>query len=100
MHADMEIHSAAKLPTRHLRRAAGTGARSSLKSELDLSSVCWLSVRSASIGFMNLNHLVARRSYSFRVVLRDVGNRREERSENSTDFTSGKPETTSVIRGP
>src|SRR6185369_7199519 len=99
MHADMEIHRAAKLPTRHLRRAAGTGARSSLKSELDLSSACWLSVRWASIGFMNLNHLVAtvvaRRSYSFRVVLRDVGSRREERSANSTDFTSRKPETTS-----
>src|SRR2546423_426791 len=29
MHADIEIQSAAKLPARHLRRDAGTGARKS-----------------------------------------------------------------------
>src|ERR1035441_3299182 len=34
MHADMEIHSAAKLNMPHLRRDAGTGARSALNSRL------------------------------------------------------------------
>jgi hypothetical protein len=54
MHADMEIQSAAKLPTRHLRRPAGTGARSLLKSLLWLNSASWLGVKSAAIGFMRV----------------------------------------------
>src|ERR1041385_4469342 len=37
MQADIEIQSAAKLPTRHVRRSSGTGARSSLLSALDSS---------------------------------------------------------------
>ena len=37
MQADIEIHSAAKLPTRHRRSAAGTGARSALQSGLCLT---------------------------------------------------------------
>ena len=32
MHADMEIQSAAMLPTRQVRRSIGTGARSALES--------------------------------------------------------------------
>src|SRR5678815_5447478 len=37
MHADMEIQSAAKLPSRHLRRSGGTGARSLLQRRLSES---------------------------------------------------------------
>src|ERR1035441_5037790 len=38
MHADMEIHSAAKLNMPHLRRDCGTGARSALNSRLCVKS--------------------------------------------------------------
>ena len=48
----MEIHSAAKLPTRHLRSAEETGARSALKSGLDLSSASCAGERSDWMGFM------------------------------------------------
>jgi hypothetical protein len=44
--------------------------------------------------------LVARRSYSFRVVFREVGSAQEERSANSSDFTSGSPETPRAMRDP
>ena len=37
MQADIEIQSAAKLPTRHRRSVAGTGARSALQSGLCLT---------------------------------------------------------------
>jgi hypothetical protein len=52
MHADMEIQSAAKLPTRHLRSAEETGERSALKSGLDLSSASCAGDRSDWMGFM------------------------------------------------
>ena len=52
MHADMEIHSAAKLPTRHLRCADETGARSALKSGLVLSSSSSADVRSDWVEFI------------------------------------------------
>lgn len=52
MHADMEIQSAAKLPTRHLRCSDETGARSALKSGLDLSSANCAGERSDWMGFM------------------------------------------------
>ena len=52
MHADMETQSAAKLPTRHLRCAEETGARSALKSRLELSSASCAGERSDWMGFM------------------------------------------------
>src|SRR5437773_5494632 len=52
MQADMEIQSAAKLPTRHRRWLGGTGARSALNSLLDCSSASWPAVNSLGLVFM------------------------------------------------
>ena len=46
MHADIEIHNAAKLNAPHLRRDAGTGARSALSNELGAMAA------SDALGFM------------------------------------------------
>src|SRR5262249_29454625 len=56
MQADMEIHNAAKLPTRHFRRSAGTGARSALKSGLACSSFNCSAVSPAWVEFMCLHY--------------------------------------------
>src|SRR6266481_1015239 len=55
MQADIEIHSAAKLPNRHLRREGGTGARSALKRALCCNSADWLSVSSICGEVMDLS---------------------------------------------
>src|SRR6266404_2574920 len=52
MQADMEIQSAAKLPSRHLRRDADTGARSELNRLLFCSSANWPSVNSFASAFI------------------------------------------------
>src|SRR5216684_2066021 len=60
MQADMEIQSAAKLPSRHLRREAGTGARSELKRLLFCSSANWASVSSVASAFIRWPETQAR----------------------------------------
>src|SRR5690349_2360604 len=52
MQADIEIHSAAKLPIRHLRRDGGTGARSALNKWLLCSSANCPSDNSVSFKLM------------------------------------------------
>src|SRR5271155_4874139 len=55
MQADMEIHNAAKLPTRHWRRDSGAGARSALHKWLCAMSTSTsgaLAARPAEMGFM------------------------------------------------
>ena len=47
MQADMETQSAAKLHIPHLRRSAGTGARSALNRLLSCSRANWLADNSA-----------------------------------------------------
>ena len=51
MHADIEIQSAAKLPTRHFRRLGGTGARSALNRLLPCNSASCSLVSSGWIEF-------------------------------------------------
>src|ERR1019366_480101 len=60
MHADMEIHSAAKLNMPHLRRACATGARSALNSRLcsmSASTSGAFAVRPDEWGFMRKKRL-------------------------------------------
>src|SRR5258708_13929 len=52
MQADMEIQRAAKLPRRHLRREAGTGARAEVERVLFCSSTNWRSVNSFASAFI------------------------------------------------
>src|ERR1041385_5497035 len=58
MQADIEIQRAAKLPARHFRRLAGTGARSSLNSLLSRNSATCVSANSAGTELMLVCHRV------------------------------------------
>src|SRR5437016_1005287 len=54
----MEIQRAAKLPARHFRRLAGTGARSALNSLLSCNAAICASVNSGGTEFMLVSSTV------------------------------------------